>query len=283
MNIGWIGLGKMGVPMSRQLLKAGHSLAVYNRTTGKEKPLIEQGATSASSPKEILEQNEVVFLMISDDAAVRDVFTGNRGLLSAEASGKVIVNMSTVSPGISREMEKECNRMGNDYLDAPVSGSVPQAEGQELAIIVGGKRSAFEKVKPMLEQLGKSTLHVGNCGTGNATKLAVNTFLGIITEGLAEVINFADQIGVDGEDLMSVINSSSLGSPFVKMKGDAVLQQNYHAAFTLAHLAKDLRLAKGSGLDATVANKVHDLFQEAEPDLGDEDVIAIIKHLGKNK
>lgn len=281
-HIGWIGLGKMGVPMSRQLLKAGYTLSVYNRTREKEKALIKEGASRAASPKALLEEAEVVFLMVSDDEAIREIFEGEEGLLRAETTGKVIVNMSTVSPDISREMGDRC-RPENEYLDAPVSGSVPQAESQQLAIIVGGKKSAFEKVTPLLNHLGKSTIHVGATGTGNAAKLAVNTFLGIMTEGLAEVIDFANQIDVEIEDLMTIINNSSLGSPFVKMKGEAVLQNDYDAAFTLTHLDKDLRLARESGFNGQVGNEVGKLYREAEPSLGEKDVIAILQHLQRKR
>src|SRR4051812_8168461 len=127
-KIGWIGLGLMGNPMSQQLLKAGYPLTVYNRHKDKEAELKEQGAGTASTPKELLQQTNVVIIMVTDDKAIREIFTGENGLLSANATDKIIVNMSTVSPAINKEMAELCKQQGNHFLDAPVSGSVKQAE-----------------------------------------------------------------------------------------------------------------------------------------------------------
>lgn len=279
LNIGWIGLGKMGKPMSQRLIEAGYSIMVYNRTKNKEIPLKEEGAATASSPKELLEKADVVFLMVSDDQAIEDLFSGENGLLYADVREKVVVNMSTVSPAISREMSEALGNRGNFYLDAPVSGSVKQANEASLVIIAGGKRDIFERTKPLLETLGKKAIYTGDTGTGNLTKLAVNTFLGIVTQGLAEVIRFSQTKGVDTEDLLEIINNSALGSPFIKIKGEAVLQENYQAAFTLNHLTKDLRLATEAGMNTPLGTTAYNTFKEAEPDLGKEDVIAIIKRL----
>lgn len=279
MKLGWIGLGKMGKPMSEKLIKAGYTLSVYNRSKEKEAPLKKEGATIASSPKELFEETDVVFLMVSDDNAVRDIFTGEKGLLAASSKNKIIVNMSTVSPEVSREMTTLLKEKNNYYLDAPVSGSVKQAEEASLVIIAGGETPVFEKVKPLLEIIGKKAIHIGDTGSGNVTKLAVNTFLGIVTQGLAEVIKFSRSKNVKTEDLMDILNNSALGSPFIKIKGDAVLQENYNAAFTLNHLTKDLRLAQEAGFNAPLGNVAYKSFQNAEKELGNEDVISIIKNL----
>lgn len=279
MNLGWIGLGKMGKPMSESLVKAGHSVTVYNRTKSKEAPLKEDGAATAASPKELVEKTDVTFLMISDDKAVEDIFRGKEGIFEADVKGKIIVNMSTVSPEISREMAAALEEKGGHYLDAPVSGSVKQANEASLVIIAGGKKDIFEKVKPLLETIGKKAILVGDTGAGNITKLAVNTFLGVVTQGLAEVINFSRSKDIKTEDLMEILNNSALGSPFVKIKGDAAMTEDYNAAFTLSHLTKDLRLAQEAGLDAPLGNAAYKSFSNAEAELGSEDVIAIIKKL----
>lgn len=282
MNIGWIGLGKMGAPMSLQLLKAGHTLSVYNRTKEKESTLLKQGASSASSPKELSLQTDIVFTMVSDDKAIRNIFTGNDGILEGLDDQKIIINTSTVSPDISKVISRKCNQHNAYYIDAPVSGSVPQAKNKELVSMVGGDESTVEKIKPLLHSYSKEIVHIGTVGSGNAAKLAVNTFLGIITGGLAEVIQFVEQLNVSPKELMHIINNSSLHSPFVEMKGDAILEDDYEAAFTLTHLAKDLRLAKSSGFEGAIGLQSHDQFQQAETDLGNEDVIAIIKYLRKS-
>lgn len=278
-KIGWIGLGKMGKPMSEKLIRAGYPVKVYNRTKDKEIPLKKEGAETASSPKELFEQVDIVFLMVSDDDAIKDLFSGENGLLKADVSEKIIVNMSTVSPEISREMTEALSKKGNHYVDAPVSGSVKQAEEASLVIIAGGEKPIVEKVRQLLETIGKKMVYIGDAGTGNLTKLAVNTFLGIVTQGLAEVIHFSQAKGVNTEDLLEIINNSALGSPFIKIKGDAVLQDNYQAAFTLNHLTKDLRLATEAGMDTPLGRAAYETFKKAEHDLGKEDVIAIIKKL----
>lgn len=281
MKMGWIGLGKMGKPMSGQLLKAGYDVTVYNRTTEKEDKLKSEGAKTAKSPKQLMEECDLIFMMISDDEAVRNVFEGEDGILAAKVKDRVVINMSTVSPDISKEMAFLLKEKENKYLDAPVSGSVKQAEEASLVIIVGGEKEAYEKAKPVLEKLGKKTVYVGDNGLGNATKLAVNTFLGIVTQGLAEVIEFARDMDVKTEDLMEILNNGALASPFVKIKGNAIMNEDYNAAFTLEHLTKDLRLAKQSGLDAPLGNAAWETFSNAEKELGDEDVAAIIKKLKK--
>ena len=279
MKLGWIGLGKMGKPMSESLVKAGHSVTVYNRTKSKEAPLKEAGAATAGSPKELLEQVDIVFLMISDDAAVENIFEGENGIFDTDVKNKIVVNMSTVSPDISRKMAEALKKKGGHYIDAPVSGSVKQANESSLEVIAGGEKDIFEKVKPLLETIGKKAILVGETGTGNLTKLAVNTFLGVVTQGLAEVINFSRSKDIKIEDLMQILNNSVLGSPFVKIKGDAVMKEDYNAAFTLRHLTKDLKLAQEADFNAPLGNAAYESFKKAEPQLGDEDVITIIKKL----
>lgn len=277
MEIGWIGLGKMGIPMSEKLIKAGYPVSVYNRTKEKEQRLTKEGATPAKSPKELLEKCDVVFMMVSDDAAVNDIFSGEEGLLAAKTSHKVLVNMSTVSAEISKEMAARLKENGHQYLDAPVSGSVKQAEQASLVIIVGGETSVFEKMKPLLEIIGKKAIYVGDIGSGNLTKLAVNTFLGIVTQGLAEVIKFSATKNIKTEDFLEIINNSALGSPYIGIKGKAVLEENYQAAFTMDHLTKDLKLAKDAGYNGLLGNDTYRTFKDAQSELGEEDVIAIIK------
>jgi len=280
MKIGWIGLGKMGNPMSQRLIKAGFAVQVYNRTKEKEVFFKQQGIATASTPRSLISETDVVFIMVSDDAAIRELFSGTNGLLKGNLRGKTIVNMSTVSPSISREMSALCAEQGGDYLDAPVSGSVKPAEEGTLVVIAGGDRKVFEKVKPLFDQLGRLSVYVGECGAGNTAKLATNAFLAIITQGLAEVTLFAEQKGIRKEDLFTILTNSAMASSFIKMKSDAILQDNFNAAFTLRHLAKDLRLAKAEGLDEPLGNTTYHSYQEAEQgNLADEDIIAIMKYL----
>jgi len=279
-KIGWIGLGKMGTPMSQQLIKAGYPLAVYNRSKEKEDALRAQGASIASPPALLLEVSDIVIIMVSDDNAIRGVFGGEDGLLCAKTRGKIIINMSTVSPVISEEMAAQCRQQGNYYLDAPVSGSVKQAEEGQLVIMAGGEEKVFQQVRSVFEVLGKSAVRVGGTGAGNTAKLAINTLLGIHAQGLAEAILFARKNGVSAEDLMALINNSALGNIFARIKGDAIIHNSYQAAFALKHIAKDLRLARDKGLDTPLGQTVYETFQQAEASFGEEDIIAIIKQVG---
>jgi 3-hydroxyisobutyrate dehydrogenase len=278
-KIGWIGLGNMGVPMSQQLIKAGYPVTVYNRSKAKEEALKSMGAAVVSSPRLIMQQADFIVIMVSDDQAIREIFTGNDGLLGAKTTGKIIINMSTVSPGISKEMASLCMQQGNNYLDAAVSGSVKQAEEGQLVIMVGGEETIFEKAKPVLEHLGKLVMLVGGNGAGNTAKLVINTLLAIHTQGLAEAVVFARRNKIRIEDLFTLINNSALGNAFIKIKGDAIIQNNYKAAFALKHIAKDLRLAKNIGLATPMGETAFNTFERAEPALGEEDIISIIKQL----
>jgi 3-hydroxyisobutyrate dehydrogenase len=280
MKVGWIGLGNMGNPMSQRLLKAGYPLTVYNRSEAKEEALKTMGASVASSPGILLEQVDTIIIMVTDDQAIRQIFEGDNGLLSAKTNGKIIINMSTVSPDVSKDMSLACSRVGNYYLDAPVSGSVKQAEEGQLVIMVGGSETILEKVKTIFEQLGKLTLLVGNTGAGNKAKLAVNILLAFYAQGLAEAVVFAQQNDIKTQDLITIINNSALSNVFTRIKGDAIMQQNYKAAFALKHIAKDLRLAKEEGLKTPMGEAAFKSFQQAEPVLGEEDIIAILKHIG---
>ena len=215
-KLGWLGLGTMGMPMSRRHIDAGYPVTVYNRSKEKEAALKSAGASIATTPAHLIRQTDIVFLMVSDDQAVRDCFNGEKGLLAANATGKLIVNMSTVSPGISRELAAACKQQGNEYLDAPVSGSVKQAQEGQLVVMVGGSPEAYEKIYPLLQPLGKLVLHLGEAGAGNTIKLAINLLLSFHTQGLAEATLFANQHGIRTEDFMNVMNNGAMGNPFIQ-------------------------------------------------------------------
>ena len=280
-TIGWIGLGNMGTPMSQRLINAGYPVAVYNRNKEKETALKAAGATTAATPEQLIGQVEIVFTMVSDDQAIRDIFRGDNGLLKAGTTGKLFINMSTVSPGISKEIAAACEKQGSQYLDAPVSGSVKQAQEGQLVIMVGGNSAAFGQATPILQHLGRLVLRVGDHGAGNTAKLAMNLLLGIHAQGLAEATLFARTHGLRTEDFLNIFNNSAIGNVFGKIKGDAILQDNYKAAFALKLIAKDLRLAKAEGWNTPLAETTWQSFQQAEPGFGDQDIIAILQWLAK--
>lgn len=278
-KIGWIGLGKMGVPMVQNLINAGYELSVYNRSKAVLANFENKNVAIAQSPKELLVASEVVIVMISDDPAISDVFTGQNGLLSAEATGKIIINMSTVSGEISQEMAALLNKNGNHYIDAPVSGSLKQATEGTLVIMAGGNAEVFDRLIPIFNCLGKLALRVGETGAGNSAKLAINALLSFHALGLAEALNFAKEKGIETSTLLELINNSALGNPFMKIKGDAILQENYTPVFALKHIVKDLQLAKDAGINSPLANAALQKFTSAQDEIGEEDIIAIYKKL----
>jgi len=278
-KIGWIGLGNMGIPMATQLIEAGYEVTAYNRSKAKEGTLKEIGALLAETPKDLLVRTDVIFVMVSDDAAIEAIFNGTNGVLSAMVSGKTIINMSTVSPSISRQMAAACTAKGHYYLDAPVSGSVKQAETGQLVIMVGGDELAFNEVKPILEKLGKLAMRVGDTGAGNNAKLAINSLLALYAQGLAETVVFANAQGIKTEDLLSLINNAAIGNIFTKIKGDAIIADQYQAAFALKHIVKDLNLAKAEGISSPLAKTALQTFESASVRYGEEDIIAVIKEV----
>lgn len=282
-KIGWIGLGAMGKPMAENLLKSGYDLSVYNRTKSEAQKLGSLGAKVAGSAKELMEEVDAVFLMVSDDQAVQEIFQGDNGLLSSNKENKVFINMSTVSPQISEELAQKCTKSNHSYLDAPVSGSVKQATDASLVIMVGGEEEICKQVQPFFEVLGKKAFYIGDAGKGNKTKLAVNLFLSIVTQGLGEAVLFANEIGVEANQILDVINEGGLSSPYVKAKSKSILENDYPSAFSLKHMAKDLRLAKENGFNFALGNAAFDSFNNAVRTLGDFDVMAIIKYLKSTK
>ncbi|NTE00774.1 NAD(P)-dependent oxidoreductase [Agrobacterium tumefaciens] len=278
-KIGWIGLGNMGIPMAEQLLKAEYPVTIYNRSKGKDASLTAIGATVADSPKALSLKAEVIIMMVTDDQAITSIFEGENGLIHGEIDGKIIINMSTVSPSISKKIAAICNLQNCRYLDAPVSGSVKQAETGQLVIMVGGAQSTFEEVKPILDQLGKLSKWVGETGAGNTAKLAINSLLALYTQGLAETILFANDKGINPADLLELIGQAAIGNVYTKIKGDAILNDQYKAAFALKHIVKDLRLAKDEGISSPLAKTALKAFEDAESSYGEEDLIAIFKAL----
>ena len=281
-RIGWVGLGRMGTPMAQQLIKAGCPVTVYNRNKEKEQLLIKAGAAAAASPLQLMERTDVIILMVSDDAATKNIFTAEDGLLAAHVTGKIIINMSTVSPDVSREMSALCDAQQNCYIDAPVSGSVKQAEESQLVIMAGGERTAFLQAKLVLEKMGKLVMYMGEVGAGNTTKLVMNTLLALQAQGLAEAAVFAQQHNIALADLFTLINNSAMGSIFLKIKGDAIAANNYQPAFALKHIVKDLRLARDTGMHTPLGETALKTFSRAETVSGESDIIAIVKELGLN-
>jgi len=279
-KIGWIGLGNMGNPMAKNLLKANYEVTVYNRTKEKEKELIKLGATSAANPQELIEKCDIVFTMLTNDDAVKDVFLNETGLLSKPKTNKLIINMSTISPETSKYIAEISSIHQMGFLEAPVSGSVKPAQDGTLIILVGGTAENYEKAKPLFDVLGKSSILLGEVGVGSSAKLAINYFLALNIQGLAETVLFAEKNGVSRDNMLKIVNEGACGNGITNIKTPSLLFNQYPAAFPLKLLYKDLNLAKNEGLDSPLFQPVFKSFKEAKNNgLGEEDVMAIIKSL----
>jgi 3-hydroxyisobutyrate dehydrogenase len=281
-KIGWAGLGNMGIPMASNLIKADYPVQVFNRTREKEKPLLDAGAQSAAGLPQLATDNDVIFVMVSDDDAAKTIFSTEDGLLSGDVNGKLFINVSTIASETSKTLEGQCKQKGAGFLEAPVSGSVKPAQDATLIFLAGGDTNGFEKAKPILDRLGKLTLHLGPVGAGSAAKLAINYFLGLNVQGLAETVLFAKANGVKTEDMLTIINEGAVGNGITKLKSPSILKNEFPAAFALKHLAKDLRLARAQGLDAPLSEPLYNSFEQAQDDgLGEEDAMAIYKYLAQ--
>lgn len=282
LKIGWAGLGHMGVPMVTNLVKAGFDVTVYNRTTDKAIALQEKlGVKVAHSPRELAENKDFIITMVTDDAALKEIYEGTDGILSATLQRDMLaIDMSTVSPDTTRQLATLCEAAGIWYLDAPVSGSVKPAQEAQLVIMAGGRAEDFERAKPVFNALGKAAHLLGDAGAGNYAKLAINTFLGITLQGLSEAVIFAQNNGIPPAQFLPLINNGPIGSAITNLKATNIVNHDFTPAFQLGLLAKDIRLAKGQGLDTPIGNALFDTLQDAlTQGLASSDMSAIYQYL----
>ena len=240
-TIGFVGLGAMGSRVAGRLLDAGNT--VYGTDLTRAQPLIGRGLVWRDSPREVAAAAEVVFSMVTDDAAVRAITSGPQGILAGLARGKVYVDMSTISPQASREVAEQVRAAGAEMLDAPVSGSIPQAESGTLAIMVGGDADAFRVARPLLGELGQAVTHVGSNGQGLLLKLAINISLAVQTLAFSEGLVLAERGGIDPRLAAEVMSTSSIGSPMLKARVPLLLDLPEQAWFDVTMMHKDIRLA----------------------------------------
>ncbi|OMP79148.1 NAD(P)-dependent oxidoreductase [[Flexibacter] sp. ATCC 35208] len=280
MKIGWAGLGNMGKPMVKNLVKAGFDVKVYNRTVAKANEFAkETGVKVAATLAELVKDVDCVITMVSDDAALKEIW--DQLLAAPLPDGLLAIDMSTVSPDTTKAMAARVREKGIAYLDAPVSGSVKPAEDRQLIILVGGNEADFERAKPVFDSLGKSATLLGDNGAGNYAKLAINAFLGITVQGLAEAVIFAQKHGIGPDKLLPLINEGGVGSGITKIKTPGIINGNFAPAFALKLLAKDIRLAREQGMDTPAGVTLNEALEGAVKEgLGDEDMIAILKYLG---
>lgn len=248
MRVAFVGLGIMGRPMAANLVKAGNEVSVWNRSAGKEV----EGARVASSPAEAAHGAEVVWICVSDTAAVEQVLFGPNGIEQSLAEGMIIADSSTISPAATRRFAERVAKKGVQYVDSPVTGSKVGAEAGTLLFIVGGSEESIEKLKPLYAAMGKKIFRMGETSKGQSAKIAMNLQIAMIYEGFAEGLTLAAKLGVDPATLIPLINASMLKSGVVDYKAPFVLQRDFTANFPLKLMRKDIRLALEAAKEARV-------------------------------
>jgi 3-hydroxyisobutyrate dehydrogenase-like beta-hydroxyacid dehydrogenase len=244
--IGFTGLGSMGAPIAGRLLD-GNQVYGTNRTQAKAEPLIERGLIWRDTPREVAAAADIVFSMVTDDAALTAITSGPDGILAGLRPGTVYVDMSTVSPRISRELAGRVQAAGAAMLDAPVSGSVPAAQSGTLSIMVGGTEEAFKKSEPLLRTLGSTVTYVGSNGQGLLLKLAINISLAAQMLAFSEGLLLAERGGIDPELAANAMAASPIGSPMLKARVPLVLDLPEQPWFDMRLMHKDIRLALEAG------------------------------------
>jgi 3-hydroxyisobutyrate dehydrogenase-like beta-hydroxyacid dehydrogenase len=252
-RLGFIGLGGMGSRMARRLLTAGYHLTVHDRTRERARPLEQSGAKFGQTPKRVAAAVDVVLSSLSDDAALEEVMLGSEGALTGARSGTIFIEMSTVSPRASHRLHEAARTRGLAVLDAPVSGSTPQAEEGQLVILVGGGEDVYRRCLPILSVLGKESFYMGPAGSGTATKLCLNTLLGVGIQALAEAIALGLRSGLDHERLLQMLGKTTVLSPSQKSKLDHARTGEYPATFPLRLMYKDFSLISQRALELSVA------------------------------
>ena len=246
-NIGFVGLGVMGSQMVNRLLDKGHAVTGYNRTRAKAQWLIDRGMKWAQTPRAVAAAADVTFAMVTNSAAVAAVANGPDGILAGLSAGKIFVDMSTVSPEVSCALAAKVREKGADMVDSPVSGSVITLQEGKLSVMVGGRRETFERVKPLLLDIGPKVTHVGDNGLALSMKIATNLSLAVQMMAFCEGVLLAEKSGITRETAVDVLTHSAVASPMVQYRGPFVLKMPEEAWFDVNMMQKDMLLALEMG------------------------------------
>jgi 3-hydroxyisobutyrate dehydrogenase-like beta-hydroxyacid dehydrogenase len=248
MRVAFLGLGIMGAAMARNLAKAGHEVTVWNRTPGKTV----EGARTAVTPGEAARDVEVIWMCVSDTAAVEHVLFGEGGVEPVLAEGMIIADSSTISPNATRRFADRVRAKGVAYVDAPVTGSKVGAEAGQLVFIVGGDEQTISKLQPLFSAMGKANVRMGDTGKGQSAKLAMNLMIAMTFEGFAEGMTLAKKLGVKPEDLIGLISQTMVRSGVIDYKAPFVLNHDFSPNFPLRLMHKDIHLVLEAAKEARV-------------------------------
>jgi 3-hydroxyisobutyrate dehydrogenase len=272
--------------MAGRLLAAGYDLTVFNRRRDERmRTLEERGAKAAETPAGVAGNAEVILVSVTDDAAVEDVITGTDGALYGARAGTIFINMSTVSPALSRRLSETAVLTGVSVLDAPVSGSTPQAEQGQLVIFVGGEQAAYERCRPILAVLGREPFYIGPAGSGSTMKLCVNALLGLGVQALAEAVALGLKAGLDRDRLLDVLGATVVLSPSQRSKLENVRKDAYPPTFPLRLMFKDFGLILDTAMGLSAAMPITAAAQQVcaaefarqRADRRDEDFSSVVR------
>ncbi len=251
-NIGYVGLGTMGGQMANRFLEKGHTVTGYNRTKAKAQWLIDKGLKWADSPRAVAATTDVVLSMVTNSEALSKIADGPNGIVEGLGPGKIWVDMSTASPALSRTLAARVREKGADMVDAPVSGSVVTVQQGKLSVMVGGKPETFERVKPLLLDLGPKVTHVGENGLALVMKIATNLSLPVQMLALTEGVMLAEKSGIKREVALEVLLNSVAASPMLQYRGPFLTKMPEEAWFNVNMMQKDLLLAMELGRQVNV-------------------------------
>ena len=267
-SVGFIGLGIMGLPMAGHILKAGYSLTVYNRTRSKTRSLEAEGAAVAASPREVAANSRMIITMVSDSPDVQEVVAGPEGVLKGIRPGSVVMDMSTISPQVERDLDRQLREKGCALVDAPVSGGDVGAQNATLAIMAGGDREAFDRAVPIFEIMGKTITYCGPVGSGQLTKLCNQILVAVTLMGVSEALIFAGKNGLDQGVMIEAVKGGAAGSWQLSNLAPRVVNRDFAPGFMVDLIQKDLRLVMESGAAAQAAlpatSLVNQLFRTSQ-------------------
>lgn len=286
MKIGFIGLGIMGKPMSKNLLKAGYSLVVLDRNQESVNELVNAGAESATSPKAVAQQCDVVITMLPNSPHVQEVALGENGLIEGAHAGLTLIDMSSIAPLASQEIARVLAEQGVSMLDAPVSGGEPKAIDGTLSVMVGGDKGLFEQYYDVMKSMAGSVVHTGDIGAGNVTKLANQVIVALNIAAMSEALVLATKAGVDPELVYQAIRGGLAGSTVLDAKAPMVLNRNFEPGFRIDLHIKDLANAldtsHGVGAQLPLTAQVMEMMQALKADdLASKDHCALALHYEK--
>jgi 2-hydroxy-3-oxopropionate reductase len=290
-TIGFIGLGIMGKPMARNLIKAGYSLSAHNRSRGVVEELRKEGAQAATSPQEVAAQSEVVITMLPDSPDVELAYAGEQGIFAGAKPGALLVDMSSISPVVARQLAAKADKLGCEMLDAPVSGGEAGAISGALSIMIGGKALAVDRAMPIFQVLGKNIVHVGDAGAGQVTKAANQMIVGTTIAIVGEALVLAAKAGVDPAKVRQALLGGFAQSKILEAHGQKMLERNFKPGFRIRLHEKDMKIALGTGAEygvplmvtSEVAQMMTAMRSMGNGDLDHSALVTFIEQLSSTK